>query len=638
MHLVTPHRELADAIPQLAWTTGPDGAVDWINRRWAEYTGLQTEELLAGAFWQAIAPEDRARIEERMRRAATAGEPCEMEYRIRRSDGAWRWHLVRAVPLRDGDGQDSGPIRRWLTTATDIDERHRAEDDLRASGQRFATLFHCNPQSLVITSLTTGAYLDVNPAFLRLLGLPREQVLGRTPIELGIWTAAERAALVARLQSNAPVLFEDVPFRLPGGRVCRLTISSDRVEFEGVPAILSVLIDVTARREAESALAEKEAEARARAEEMQAVLEAVPAAVWIAHDPLCRNVTGNRAGYALLRAPAGANLSKSAVDPQAAQHFRVYSGGVELAPEELPLQVAAREGTELRNFEEELLFDGGDRIHLYGNAVPLHAADGSSRGAIAAFLDVTRLKEAEAALRTADRRKDEFLAMLAHELRNPMAPILTAVQLMKLRGDPTSARERDIIERQAQYMLRLIDDLLDVSRIAQGKIRVQKQPLDLSRVVAKAVETTRPMFEKKEHRLHIEAPAGLIVDGDELRLTQIVCNLLTNAARYTPAPGEVSLSAEIEDELVALRVRDSGIGISAELLPRLFRLFYQGEHGQRGGLGLGLALSRSLAELHGGTVTAHSEGPGRGSEFVLRLPLYPRRDEVSTEAAAAPSA
>lgn len=633
MHLVTPHRELADAIPQLAWTTGPDGVVDWLNRRWVEYTGLPPEELLGGAFWQAISPEDRDRIEERMRRAAAAGEPCELEYRIRRRDGAWRWHLARAVPLRDGDG---GPIRRFLTTATDIDERHRVEDELRASGQRFATLFHQNPQPLVITSLKTGTYLDVNPAFLRLLDLPREEVLGRTPIELGVWTAAERAALVARLQSRSPALFEDVPFRLPSGRVCRLTISSDRFELEGVPAILSVFIDVTARREAEAALAQKEAEARARAEELSAVLEAVPAAVWIAHDPSCRDVTGNRAGYEMLRARAGANLSKTAADPQPSQHFRVCSSGVELAPEELPLQVAAREGTELRGFEEELLFDGGERIHLYGNAVPLRAADGRSRGAIAAFLDVTRLKEAEAALRTADRRKDEFLAMLSHELRNPMAPILTAVQLMKLRGDPASARERDIIERQAQYMLRLIDDLLDVSRIAQGKIRIQKQPLDLSRVVAKAVETTRPMFEKKEHRLRIEAPAGLIVDGDELRLTQIVCNLLTNAARYTPAPGEVSLSAEIEDERVALRVRDSGIGISAELLPRLFTLFYQGENGQRGGLGLGLALSRSLAELHGGTVTAHSEGPGRGSEFVLRLPRCPQHAEEATETAAAP--
>lgn len=638
MDLVTPYRELANTVPQLAWTTGPDGSVDWLNRRWAEYTGLPLYELLAGAWRQAIPREDLDRIDACMRSTVAAAEspPIELEYRIRRSDGTWRWHLARTVPLRDGDDPNRGTVRRWLTTATDIDERHRVEDELRASRQRLATLFHRNPQSLVITSLTTGAYLDVNPAFLRLIGLSREQVLGRTNVELGVLTAAERAALVARLQDGVPVLFEDVPFRLPNGQMRRLTISSDRIEFEGVPAILSVLIDVTARCEAESALKQKESEARARAEELAAVLEAVPAAVWIAHDPLCRDVTGNRAGYAMLRVPSGANLSKTAADPQPSQHFRVISGGVELLPEELPLQVAARAGTEQRLFEEELLFDDGERVHLYGNAVPLRRADGSSRGAIAAFLDVTRLKEAEAALRTADRRKDEFLAMLSHELRNPIAPILTAVQLMKLRGDPTSARERDIIDRQANYMLRLIDDLLDVSRIAQGKILIQKQPLDLSRVIAKAVETTRPMFEQKEHRLCVEAPAGLIVDGDELRLTQIVCNLLTNAARYTQTAGEVSLTAVREDDRVALRVRDNGIGIPAELLPRLFKLFYQGEQGQRGGLGLGLALVRSLAELHGGTVTAHSEGQGRGSEFVLHLPICPRGVQAPTETPSAP--
>jgi CheY-like chemotaxis protein/two-component sensor histidine kinase len=228
-------------------------------------------------------------------------------------------------------------------------------------------------------------------------------------------------------------------------------------------------------------------------------------------------------------------------------------------------------------------------------------------------------------MREADLRKDEFLALLSHELRNPLAPIITAAQLMQFRGDVATPREREVILRQAQHMVQLIDDLLDVSRVARGKVKLNKKPLEMASVTAKAVEVTGPLFEEQHHHLFVSVPAtGLLVEADEVRLTQVVSNLLTNAARYTPPGGRVEVIGSREESEIVLRVRDNGIGIDPVLLPQLFEMFVQGARGPDrtvGGLGLGLALARTLTTLHGGSVTAHSDGPGLGSEFVVRLPV-----------------
>ena len=233
----------------------------------------------------------------------------------------------------------------------------------------------------------------------------------------------------------------------------------------------------------------------------------------------------------------------------------------------------------------------------------------------------------EAALRqaaeSAVRAKDEFLAMLGHELRNPLAPILTAVQLLRLSAGDAFARERAIIERQAQHMMRLVDDLLDISRITRGKVALKRGPVDLAETIARAVEMASPLLEEGAHALEISVPHGLVVDGDGDRLAQVFANLLTNAAKYTPRGGRVEVRAGVDGDRVQVSVRDEGMGITPELLPRLFDAFVQGERrverGQ-GGLGLGLALVKQLTELHGGRVLAKSDGPGRGSEFLVELP------------------
>jgi signal transduction histidine kinase len=243
-------------------------------------------------------------------------------------------------------------------------------------------------------------------------------------------------------------------------------------------------------------------------------------------------------------------------------------------------------------------------------------------------LDNARLyADAEAARRQAEQAnqaKDEFLAMLGHELRNPLAPISTALELMARRAPQASLEERGIIGRQVAHMSRLIDDLLDVSRITQGKIQLRREPVDMKVVVANAVELTRPVFDKHLRPVQLQlTPQDTLVEGDAVRLTQVLCNLLVNAAKFTPHDGHVRLTLSTVDGSVELTVEDTGAGIAAELVPRVFDLFVQGQQPidrQAGGLGLGLAIVRTLVGMHGGTVTARSEGPGRGARFTVVLP------------------
>jgi PAS domain S-box-containing protein len=225
--------------------------------------------------------------------------------------------------------------------------------------------------------------------------------------------------------------------------------------------------------------------------------------------------------------------------------------------------------------------------------------------------------------RQANRRKDEFLAMLGHELRNPLAPILTALELMQLRG-MGGAREQKIIERQVKHLVRLVDDLLDVSRITRGKVELKKEPIELSVVLAKAIEMASPLYEQRSHRLSVDVTReGLLVEADPVRLAQVLANLLTNAAKYTEPGGQVVVTARREHGELVVSVKDNGMGISSEMLSSVFELFVQGERTldrSQGGLGIGLTVARSLVELHGGTISARSPGLGQGSEFLVRLP------------------
>jgi signal transduction histidine kinase/CheY-like chemotaxis protein len=271
-----------------------------------------------------------------------------------------------------------------------------------------------------------------------------------------------------------------------------------------------------------------------------------------------------------------------------------------------------------------LPFDGAYRYHLLQIAEHL--------GLALARIENDRVAEAGAAerddllgeLEAANRAKDEFLAMLGHELRNPLSPIVTALDLLRRRADAETHREHEIIERQVGHLVRLVDDLLDVSKITRGKVVLRKEPIEIAGVVAKAAEIAGDLFEQRRHRFSVDVPPeGLRVEGDSVRLAQVVANLLTNAARYTEPGGIVSLRALRDGQDVVITVKDNGAGIEPALLPRIFDLFVQGQRStdrKEGGLGLGLGLVKSLVDLHGGTAVARSPGPGKGSEFEIRLP------------------
>jgi signal transduction histidine kinase len=241
------------------------------------------------------------------------------------------------------------------------------------------------------------------------------------------------------------------------------------------------------------------------------------------------------------------------------------------------------------------------------------------------------------ALREADQRKDEFLATLAHELRNPLAPIRNSLQILRhTQPSGPASPLYEMMERQVNHLVRMVDDLLEVSRISRGKIELKKERVELAAVIRAATETSRPLVESRSHELVIDLPRQpLVVEADTVRLTQILANLLNNAAKYTPEGGRITLRAQQVGREAVIRVQDTGVGMPADLLPQVFDVFVQGNHDttlSQGGLGVGLTLVRRLVELHGGNVEAHSEGPGKGSEFVVRLP------QETSSRAAVPSA
>jgi len=531
------------------------------------------------------------------------------------------------------------------------------------------------------------------------------------------------------------------------------------------------------RQRAEDELRESARRERLRADELETVMAAVPAVVWIAHDPACRRITGNAASHRLLRLPPAANQSLSAPAQEQPAGFRVMKDGVELRRDQLPVQLAAR-GIEVCDFEEEIVFYDGTRIHLFGHAMPLRDEAGEPRGAVAAFVDISDRKRVEAQIRESethfrsmadnvpailwvtdpsgaciylsqqwyeftgrppgsdvgfgwldavhpedaatagavfrdanarripftldyrlrrkdgeyrwsvdaglprfvgaafqgyvgcvfdvhdrklaevenarllddlkrsDRRKDEFLATLAHELRNPLAPIRNGLQIIKLaRGDGAIVESaRDMMERQLGQLVRLVDDLMDVSRITQGRLDLRREPMPVSAVLQSALEANRPLMEAMGHTLTLAVPdEPIMVDADLTRLAQVFTNLLNNAVKYSERGGHIRVRVERHGNEVSVAVKDSGIGIAGDQLPRIFDMFAQTDGSlakSQGGLGIGLTLVKRLVEMHGGRIEARSAGPGCGAEFIVRLPIAasPALPEAAAPPAAPPSA
>jgi len=303
------------------------------------------------------------------------------------------------------------------------------------------------------------------------------------------------------------------------------------------------------------------------------------------------------------------------------------------------MALALQQEREFNGQEVVIERPNGSRVIVLAHANPLHDDSGRLIGAVNVLVDITERKQAEEALAESHRRKDEFLATLAHELRNPLAPIRNTVQFLKLKSslEPDVQMARDLIDRQVEHLVRLVDDLLDVSRINCNKLDLRKERVLLRKVIETAIETSRPLIEAQGHELTVSLPlAPIALHADPVRLSQAIANLLNNAAKYTEPSGRIWVTVERQGSDAVVSVKDNGIGIPAQMLPCIFEMFTQSQRSLNrslGGLGIGLALVKRLVEMHGGNVEAKSGGPGLGSEFILRLPVLIETDRAASKSA-----
>jgi two-component system CheB/CheR fusion protein len=494
-------------------------------------------------------------------------------------------------------------------TGMGIDVTRRRQAEMAQS--YLAAIVECCDDVIVSMSLD-GAITSWNKGAERTFGYSAEEVVGKSimvliPPEL----AQEEEEILGNLREGKSVEhYETERVRKDEGRIqISATVSPIRSANGEIVGASEVAHDITERKREERVLRESEGRFRALA-------DSAPVLVWMQDALGCLFV--NRAYLDFL-----------GLDDQAV--LCGYDWEQYIHPEDREAYVSAYLDCVARRapFDAEFRFrrHDGEYRWMRSVAMPRLNAEGEFLGHTCCTIDVHEARMAAAALREADRHKDEFLAMLAHELRNPLAPIRNAVQALKMIGppDPQIKKLRDMIDRQVTHMSRLVDDLLDVSRITRNKIELRKETLELMTAVVRAVETSRPLIDARKHRLTVSLPPDPApIEGDLARLSQVISNLLDNAAKYTEEGGNISLTSEKVGSKVVIRVKDDGMGIPSHILPHVFDLFTQADRSldrSKGGLGVGLTLVRRLVELHGGSIEAHSTGPGKGSEFVIYLPL-----------------
>jgi PAS domain S-box-containing protein len=577
---------------------GPDGAPRWVSPSCRRITGHSPEAFLAdpGLLERIALPEDRLALRKHLTKALHDREPTKIQFRIRRADGEIRWLEHICQPVYRQDGAFAG--RRGSTR--DITEARQAKEALLRREQEFVALVENTPD-IVARFDRSLRHLYVNAALERMTGRTRSELIGRTNEELGMspGLSARWSAFLQEVFNSGESRSLDFAFPTPEGeRLYNARAVPERGPDGAIETLLCVTRDETERRSAE-------VKTRALAQVVETSADFIGItrldgeAVYL-----------NRAGQILV----GLN------GDEAVRATRIEDY---LFPADLPivretvLPNVLRDGhwADERRFRH---FSTGEPIDVHWDMVRI---DDSETGQPLYFAtvarDIRKQKKAEATLLEASRRKDEFLAMLGHELRNPMGPIRNAIDILHLLSQGGDPRVDGAIE--------LLDDLLDVSRIVRGKLKLECRPVRLSEVVQQSTDSVRPLMNQRRHRFDVKLPEDWVrVDGDPVRLAQILLNLLRNAADYTPEGGAIRVVTESNEQEVCVRVCDNGPGIPAETIEELFTPFSRGQGRDdmsAGGLGLGLAISRQLAELHGGRLDARSRWPRPGSEFRVHLPL-----------------
>jgi len=569
------------------------------------------EGRLTLAEWRAwVHPDDRARVVAQTRAAlAGSAENLTLEYRVLGEAEELRWVFSRAEIHRDANGD----ARRALGVIQDVTTRKDAEEQLRQAHERLSLAQRAGQAGLWDWDLKDGQAPFVSAEYRELYG-----VSGDEPVTYERWLELIHGQDRERVEAYSREVFAHgteytIDFRIQHPTRGLRWLSGNglvRRDGEGRPARFSgVNLDITALKQAQQALRESE-------ERLRKVIDSMFAFVGVLA-PDGTLTEANRAPVAVLGVTRADVLGKKVWDTG----WFNYDEGVR---ERLRTAYQRAVDGEIVRYDETVRTANDGRIVIDLMVQPVFDGD-ELQFLIPSAVDITDRKHAEEALKTSDRHKDDFLATLAHELRNPLAPLRTGLDVMKLSTDPaTRERAREMMQRQLGHMVRLIDDLLDVSRIGRGKIRLKREPVSLELVVEHAVETSRPLIEAGGHQLTVHTPdPPLWVNGDLTRLAQVVGNLLNNSAKYTPEGGHIELTVSAERDQAVIQVADNRIGISPDVLPRVFDLFAQSDDCARaqGGLGIGLSLVHRIAEMHGGTVTAQSPGIGQGSTFTVGLPL-----------------
>jgi PAS domain S-box-containing protein len=487
-------------------------------------------------------------------------------------------------------------------------ERRRSSDD------QFRWAVEAAPNAMILVGQDSRIFM-VNRQAEQLFGYSRDELVGESieklvPERFRNRHEQERKAFFAEPQSRPMGRGRDLVGRRKDGSEVPVEIGLNSIVTPKGVFVLASIIDITERKRTEAALRERETHYSLLAETVPEILY-----TW-SPDGHCDYVSQRYYTY-------------TGRPPETA----IGDGWIEaLHPEDrTEIELRWREAvTQESPFDMEFRLRRHDGTYGWfrSHAVPVRDTEGHTVRWFGVAADIDEQKRTQEVLREIDRRKDEFFAMLGHELRNPLAPIRNAAHILRLKGPPDLQRLIEMIERQSRHLARLVDDLLDISRLLRGKITLKKQPVDLVALVRQVAEDNRSELALHGHQLNLDLPEHTVeVEGDDVRLTQIIDSLLENAVKYTPDGGQIEIAVRRADHEAAVSVHDNGIGITPEDLSRIFELFaqvHQELDRNQGGLGIGLALVQRLVKMHGGWIKARSEGLGRGSDFTVYLPLLSR--------------
>lgn len=675
---------LANSIPQMAWMAEPDGYIFWYNRRWYEYTGTTLEDM-QGWGWQSVHdPDILPQVLERWGKTIAHGEPFDMEFPLKGADGKFRWFLTRVQPMRNNEGR----VVKWFGTNTDIDELRRATEALKASEAELRGVVHSEMVGILFFS-KEGVIEDANDLFLRMIGYTRDDLFAQKLSWVDLtppgWEEADQKAVDELAQRGACAPFEKEYLRKDGTRLPVLIGGTilDEKSGRGV----AFVIDNTERKQVEAErekLHQLESEARAESETINATGRLLAAELDLqkvvqAVTDAATQLTGARFGaffYNLINEQGESYTlyTLSGVPRESFEGFPMpratalfgptFRGEASVLIEDvfkderygknepyhgmpaghlpvrsyLAVSVISRTGEVIGGLffghPEPGMFSKRDVRIVEGLAAQAAIAVDNAR--LFEAVQKERIKAVETArenerlyreAQEANRLKDEFLATISHELRTPLTSILGWSRMLATETFDETTRKRGLetIERNARSQGQIIEDLLDISRIITGKLRLNLQLVEPYSIIEAAIDSVRPTVEAKNLRLQtILDPHAGPISGDPDRLQQIFWNLLSNAVKFTPKGGRVQVRLERINSHVEVSISDTGAGIPADFLPHVFERFRQGDGTttrKHGGLGLGLSIVKQLVDLHGGVIRAASEGEERGANFTVSLPI-----------------